>query len=64
VTRPTTVRCRASAVRYTAPHRRRPINAYDASADGQRFLVNAVVEQTQASSALTLVVNWPALLKK
>jgi Tol biopolymer transport system component len=37
---------------------------FDASADGQRFLVNNVVEQTPATSSITLVVNWPALLKK
>jgi Tol biopolymer transport system component/tRNA A-37 threonylcarbamoyl transferase component Bud32 len=36
---------------------------YDVSADGQRFLVNTVVEET-ASSAITLVVNWTAGLKK
>jgi Tol biopolymer transport system component len=37
--------------------------AYDVSADGQRFLVITPVEQT-TSAPLTLVVNWPALLKK
>ncbi len=35
---------------------------YDVSADGQRFLVNTIVEST--STPITLVVNWPALLKK
>jgi Tol biopolymer transport system component len=34
---------------------------YDVSADG-RFLVNTMVEST--STPITLVVNWPALLKK
>ncbi|MCL4524310.1 MAG: protein kinase [Acidobacteria bacterium] len=38
-------------------------SAFDATADGQRFLVNtAVVEQS--ASPVTLVVNWPAALKK
>ena len=36
---------------------------YDVSADGQRFLVNTLVEET-ASAAITLVVNWTAGLKK
>ena len=36
---------------------------YDVSADGQRFLVNTVVDET-ASTAITLVVNWTAGLKK
>jgi hypothetical protein len=38
-------------------------NNYDVSADGQRFIVNSLVE-SQASSSLTLVVNWPEELKK
>ena len=33
---------------------------YEASSDGQRFLVRAVVQQAEP---LTLIVNWPALLK-
>ncbi len=33
---------------------------YEAAADGQRFLVRATVQQSQP---LTLIVNWPALLK-
>jgi Tol biopolymer transport system component len=37
---------------------------YDVSADGQRFLVNKAVEHTPASASITLIVNWPALLKK
>ena len=37
--------------------------AYDVSPDGQRFLVNSRAEET-ASRPITLVVNWPALLKK
>jgi hypothetical protein len=35
----------------------------DVSPDGQRFLVNTRVEEA-ASAPITLVVNWPALLKK
>lgn len=35
--------------------------AYDVTADGQRFLVNALVEQG-ASTPVTLLMNWPALL--
>ena len=34
---------------------------YDVAPDGQRFLINTVVEQ--AVQPITLVVNWPALLK-
>jgi Tol biopolymer transport system component len=38
---------------------------YDVSADGQRFLLNALPEQATAAAApLTLVVNWTAGLKK
>ena len=36
---------------------------YDVSGDGQRFLVNKIVEQAPAQSSITLVVNWPALSK-
>jgi eukaryotic-like serine/threonine-protein kinase len=36
---------------------------YDVSADGQRFLVNTLA-QDAAATPITLVVNWPALLKK
>jgi Tol biopolymer transport system component len=36
---------------------------YDVSPDGQRFLVNTFVEET-TSTAITLVVNWTAGLKK
>jgi hypothetical protein len=35
----------------------------DVSANGQRFLVNALVEE-RASAAITLVVNWAAGLKQ
>jgi Tol biopolymer transport system component len=38
---------------------------YDVSADGQRFLLNALPEQTATTPVpLTLVVNWTAGLKK
>ncbi len=47
-----------------------PVNAlvgpgwpYDVSADGKKFVV-ASQRQTQGSEPLTLVVNWPALLKR
>jgi serine/threonine protein kinase len=36
---------------------------YDVTADGQRFLVNTLVEQ-KASSPITVVINWTAGLKK
>jgi len=37
--------------------------AYAVSADGQRFLVNTLIEQA-SPAPITLPVNWPALLKK
>jgi serine/threonine protein kinase/Tol biopolymer transport system component len=36
---------------------------YDVSGDGQRFLHSTLAEETP-DTALTLVINWPALLKK
>jgi Tol biopolymer transport system component len=36
---------------------------YDVTPDGQRFLVNMAIDSS-LSSEVTLVVNWPALLKK
>jgi len=36
---------------------------YDVVPDGQRFLVRATPQQ-QAPQALSVIVNWPALLKK
>jgi serine/threonine protein kinase len=36
---------------------------YAAAPDGQRFLVRATPQQ-QAAEPLTVIVNWPALLKK
>jgi Tol biopolymer transport system component len=37
------------------------VGVYDVSPDGQRFLV---AQPQQASQGLTVIVNWPALLKK
>lgn len=42
---------------------RNALRVYDISPDGQRFLVNTLAEEG-ASDPITLVVNWPALLKK
>jgi hypothetical protein len=42
-------------------------NTYDVSADGQRFLIprtEAMNTGTVANTPITLVLNWPALLKK
>jgi hypothetical protein len=36
---------------------------YDMSADGQRFLVNTFVEETSLSTPLTVIINWPRLLR-
>jgi hypothetical protein len=36
---------------------------YEATADGQRFLVRATPQQ-QAAEPLAVIVNWPALMKK
>ena len=38
------------------------VSPYDTAPDGQRFLVRAT--PPQASQPLTLIVNWPALLRK
>ena len=38
-------------------------NGWDVTADGQRFLMNALPEDT-GSPPLTMLVNWTALLKK
>jgi eukaryotic-like serine/threonine-protein kinase len=38
---------------------------YDVAPDGQRFLVNTLLEDaSQSSQPLTLLVNWPALLQR
>jgi len=36
---------------------------YDVSPDGQRFLINTFVDQTTPPS-ISLILNWPALIKK
>jgi Tol biopolymer transport system component len=36
---------------------------YDVSADGQRFLVNTLLDET-STDPLTLLINWPALLRR
>ena len=48
------------------PRSRNRLDAYfyDVGPDGNRFLVNAVVESQATTMPLNLVVNWPALLKK
>jgi len=38
------------------------ISPYEVAPDGQRFLVRATPDQ--APQPLTVIVNWPALLKK
>jgi serine/threonine protein kinase len=38
-------------------------NRYVVSANGQRFLVNALVDQPQ-QGPMTVLVNWPAALKR
>ena len=37
---------------------------FDVTADGQRFIVVMPVEQAQARSPITVVLNWQAGLKK
>jgi hypothetical protein len=37
--------------------------SYDVTADGQRFLVNTLIEQN-APSPLTVVMNWTAGMKR
>jgi eukaryotic-like serine/threonine-protein kinase len=39
------------------------VYSFDVSADGQRFLVNTVVEQDTVGSVV-IVVNWPARSKE
>ena len=38
------------------------VRGWDATADGQRFLVNTVAEE--ADRSITLVVNWTAALSR
>ena len=37
---------------------------YDVAPDGRHFLVNTAVGEQTAAPPITLIVNWPALLKK
>jgi hypothetical protein len=37
---------------------------YDVSRDGQRFLVNERIRTAESRSPISVVVNWPALLKR
>jgi hypothetical protein len=39
------------------------LSPYAVARDGRRFLVRATPEK-QAGQPLTLIVNWPALMKK
>ena len=36
---------------------------FDVSADGQRFVINSLLSATSAAS-MTVVFNWPQLLKR
>jgi hypothetical protein len=36
---------------------------YDVSPDGQRFLINTI-DESSSVAPLTLIENWPLLLKK
>jgi hypothetical protein len=38
-------------------------NRYIVTSDGKRFLMNALVEEPERGS-FTVVLNWPALLKR
>jgi Tol biopolymer transport system component len=38
--------------------------SYDVSPDGQRFLVNGFIEDITVSAPITLLTNWPALVKQ
>jgi hypothetical protein len=40
-----------------------PFRQYDVSADGKRFLLAQPLEES-TSVPITVIVNWPALLKK
>ena len=37
---------------------------YDVTPDGKRFLINVPTDDATLSSAITVVLNWPAALKK
>jgi hypothetical protein len=55
------VRASAERALFTLPIIDNAWSPYD-TIDGKRFLVRAVSQQ--ASPPLTVIVNWPALLKK
>jgi hypothetical protein len=40
------------------------VRGYDASSDGQRFILNLGTAPDRAASALTVVLDWPALLQR
>jgi hypothetical protein len=40
-----------------------PFTVYDVSADGQRFLMNTI-DESSSVAPLTLIENWPLLLRK
>jgi len=46
------------------PNQGQPVSAFDASPDGQRFLVNRIIADAPVTPSITLVIDWPALLKK
>ena len=58
---PDEVRLSAPRALFTLPIIDNGWSPYD-TIDGQRFLVRALPQQ--ASPPLTVIVNWPALLKK
>jgi len=60
--RPDTVRGVAGDVEVPEPSAPQPTD-YAVTADGQRFLVNTVVDQP-TRPALTVILNWTADLKK
>jgi hypothetical protein len=60
----------ADSVEASAPHElfQLPVldigwSPYDRASNGQRFLVRATPER-EASKPMTVIVNWPALLKR
>ena len=40
-----------------------PFTVYDVSEDGQRFLINSI-DESAGVAPLTLIVNWPTMLRK
>ena len=48
---------------FTLPVTETGLSPYEVARDGRRFLVRATPDK-QAGEPLTLIVNWPALLKK